>query len=274
MLYRTLLKIWLLPPLLNVIVIVTGLLLMLRYRRLGFVVAMLGVISLLLFSAKPVSTAMLRSIEVSRQIEIERLDSVSILKPGEVSVLTKAAKKTPEQAIEKKVAIVVLGAGHHELSPEYAVAYPNISAIIRLNYAAYLHKKTNLPLLLTGGQPRDSLYAHANVMADYLQLHFGIAPAWREINSHTTHQNALFTREMLFAEGIKTIVLVTQSVHMRRSMLLFTSVGFEVIPAPTELSVSQTNLSIWDWLPSIDALRMSTMVIHEVLGYWWYQLNL
>jgi uncharacterized SAM-binding protein YcdF (DUF218 family) len=54
--------------------------------------------------------------------------------------------------------------------------------------------------------------------------------------SQTTHENALFTSALLHSQGIRKIILVTDSPHMLRSLLTFRSFGFHVIPHPSPQS--------------------------------------
>ena len=61
MLYRTLLKFWLLPPMLNILLIMLGLLLLARYRRLGIACCTTGLLSLLLLSIPQFSNLLLQS---------------------------------------------------------------------------------------------------------------------------------------------------------------------------------------------------------------------
>ena len=48
--------------------------------------------------------------------------------------------------------------------------------------------------------------------------------------SQTTEENALYTAAILYPQGIRRIILLTDTPHMLRSLLLFRSVGFTVIP--------------------------------------------
>lgn len=249
MLYRTLLKMWFLPPMFNIVLIAVGLLLLHRYRKLGIACCALGLGSLLLFSTPQISNIMLKSIEVANAIV-----------PAQIVGL-------------ENTAIVVLGAGQIENVQEYGVTQPNHDAVARLTYGAYLHRKTGLPLLLTGGKPSSSAMAHAQVQANYMQQHLHVKPTWLETQSRTTWENATQSAEILFAKNIRRVVLVTQSVHMRRSVLLFKAAGFEVVPAATELSFTNSPvLQWWRWLPTSESLRKASMVLHEALGYAWYQL--
>jgi uncharacterized SAM-binding protein YcdF (DUF218 family) len=57
--------------------------------------------------------------------------------------------------------------------------------------------------------------------------------------SQSTEENALFTSAILRPEQVQKILLVTDSPHMLRSLLLFRSFGFQVVSHPIALS-SQT----------------------------------
>ena len=250
MLYRTLLKFWLLPPMLNILLIMLGLLLLARYRRLGIACCATGLLSLLLLSIPQFSNGLLQSTEVAKALDAkhERLQSAD--------------------------AIVVLGAGHLEFAAEYGDAQPSHDGVARLSYAAYLHRVTGLPLMLTGGQPAGSEHVHAQVLARYLQRNYGLMPRWIEGRSRTTEENAINAAAVLLPQQLGTVLLVTQSMHMRRSIHLFEAAGFNVIPAPTELSfASSPAAQAWRWIPTTTAPHNSSMVIHEILGYWWYRLR-
>jgi len=53
--------------------------------------------------------------------------------------------------------------------------------------------------------------------------------------SQSTEENALFTAALLYPKGVKRILLVTDSPHMLRSLRMFQSFGFRVIPYPIPL---------------------------------------
>ncbi|MGB5326110.1 MAG: YdcF family protein [Pseudomonadales bacterium] len=251
MLYRSLLKLWLLPPMLNILLVVVGLALLARFRRTGIALCATGLGSLLLFSLPVVSDGLLASTEVA------------------------AALSLSDPRLQTAAAIVVLGSAHRDDMREFGQPWPRQDGQARLNYAAWLHRQVGLPLMLTGGVPSDSDHAHALVSGDYLQTLHGIAARWFEQDSRTTSQNAEFAARMLLPEGIDTVVLVTQSMHMRRSILLFERAGFTVIAAPTELA--ERSESLWQasrWMPNTRALKDTTMVLHEMLGYYWYRLRM
>jgi uncharacterized SAM-binding protein YcdF (DUF218 family) len=61
--------------------------------------------------------------------------------------------------------------------------------------------------------------------------------------SQTTEENALFTQAVLYPQGVRKILLVSDPLHLLRSLLMFRSVGFTVLPVasplPPQLSVHQ-----------------------------------
>jgi uncharacterized SAM-binding protein YcdF (DUF218 family) len=48
--------------------------------------------------------------------------------------------------------------------------------------------------------------------------------------SQSTEENALYTAAILYPQGVRSILLVTDQPHMLRSLLLFRSFGFKVMP--------------------------------------------
>ncbi len=55
--------------------------------------------------------------------------------------------------------------------------------------------------------------------------------------SQNTEENAQFTTALIYPQGIRNILLVTDSPHMLRSQTLFQSYGFKVIPRMIDLPV-------------------------------------
>jgi uncharacterized SAM-binding protein YcdF (DUF218 family) len=247
LLARTLISIFATPPALNLLLMMFGLLLLLRWRRTGVLVCLLSVISLWLLSTPQVSTTLARTIEAYPALPAETVAGADGL------------------------VIVVAGASHYDTAAEYGVATPVESGLVRLHYTANLHKRTGLPILLTGGPMNRAQEVHSEVLAESLSSQFGVRTTWLEKESATTWQNAANSADILLPQGYNTIVLVTQAYHMRRAAMLFETAGFTVIPAPTQLSPTFP-LSDWRfWMPKADALELSSLVFHEALGLLWYR---
>ena len=239
----------LMPPAINIVLIVIALLLMRRFYRTGMFLALSSAVSLWLLSTMYVSGVLANS--------IERYPAFDASLPG---------------ALSKVQAIVVLGSGHYDNPPEYGVSTPLDEGLARLHYAASLHRRTNLPIMLTGGPMNRQQDIHSEVLAESLEKEFKIKAMWLERESATTWQNAANSADILFPLGIKNIALVTHSYHMQRAVNLFESAGFNVTPAPTQLSYSYPWQDWRYWLPQSDALMLSSNILQEYLGLLWYRL--
>ena len=79
--------------------------------------------------------------------------------------------------------------------------------------------------------------------------------------SQSTEENALFTSAVLYPQQVQKILLITDTPHMLRSVLLFRAVGFEVIPYPIPL------YDRWS------APRKSQLLLREYLGLLQYSLT-
>ena len=172
-------------------------------------------------------------------------------------------------------AIVVLGGGLRSPAPEYpGKATSNHYSLERLRYTAVIARQTKLPVLVSGG----NVFANENppeaeVMASILINEFHTAVRWQETESRNTAENARYSHSMLAAEHINRIILVTHALHMARATEQFKRVGFTVHPAPTVFNSVARPLNLLNLLPSADALAVSSMALHELLGRVWYRLR-
>ncbi len=173
-------------------------------------------------------------------------------------------------------AIVVLGGGR-DVAPEMGgIDVPNYWTASRLRYAAWLYRQTALPLAVSGGivQARET-ETEAAVMARSLQQDYIVNVRWQEGRSRTTWENAQYTRELLEPEGVKKIVLVTQSLHMCRARMIFEHFGFAVVAAPVDFD-HEADAKPW-WLqmtPNLMAFVRSAQALHEYGGLLSYRLRM
>ena len=153
-------------------------------------------------------------------------------------------------------AIVVLGQGRYRSAVEYeGKDTVSVGSLARIRYAAWLHRKTGLPILTTGGKPNGAKISEALLMSEVLQKEFGVPVRWLEEESLNTWENALFSAQILRKERITTIFLVTHGIHMARAVWSFERSGLQVIPAPTLISAGMDE------------------VVHEYFGLLWYYLR-
>ena len=186
---------------------------------------------------------------------------------------------TEELSAPRAQAIVVLGAGRREQAPEFNL--PNksgdtisASELERLRYAAWLAKQMKLPLLVSGGLADEDGPAEALMMKQALEQEFIVPVRWVEPDSRNTYENAKFSSQMLKADGINSIYLVTHAVHMPRSVWSFEQFKLQVIPAPTAYKGDpEAPLSVKSFLPDARVMADVSAVFHELVGMLWYRVR-
>ncbi|HEY9668474.1 MAG TPA: YdcF family protein [Coleofasciculaceae cyanobacterium] len=140
-------------------------------------------------------------------------------------------------------AIVILGRG-----PQFSQS--------RVDVAAQLWKAQRAPLIFAtgiGDAPDMIRRLKAQGIPNQALAYEGC--------SRTTEENARFTAMELKPQGIKSILLITDSPHMLRSLLTFRSIGFTVIPHTTPIP------------PELAPKRKTFVVFYEYLALVSYGLQ-
>jgi uncharacterized SAM-binding protein YcdF (DUF218 family) len=222
-----------LPPTGLLILAFVGLFLSRRHRRLGTTLLVIALVSLWLCATPLVADALQRLAERYPPLD-------------------------PARPISAQ-AVVILGGGTVRIAPEYGGPAASFETLERVDYGAFLARRTSLPVLVSGSAPE------AQAMATILWRDFGIRARWVENRSGDTFQNAEFSARLLHADGIHRIILVTNSTHEWRAAHEFMSAGLEVVPAPVgTLESDESRLT--RFVPSADALMRSHRAVYELLG--------
>jgi len=239
------------PPSCNLLLALIGAVCLKFQRRLGQLLIALALISLYLFSTPLFSTLLLRPLATYPPLQ-----------------LTHVKQRYPQVK-----AIVVLASGNR-YAPEYRGRAPTNHALARLRYAALLHTKTGLPILLSGGQPAYETEPEAKVMQHVLEQSFHLKARWLETHSMNTFENAKYSAKILQAQHIQHIFLVTSTWHMTRALWAFRRVGLQPIAAPTDYINTQIKITthLWSWLPHADTLSTTAHAFHEYIGLLWYRI--
>lgn len=229
-------KALILPPTGPLLLALVGLMLVARRPRFGRWIAATGVLLLLGLSVPIVALVLTRSLDDSPAIDVERA-------------------KTAQ-------ALVILGGGVRRNAAEYGGDTLGRRTLERVRYGAHVARLTGLPVLVSGG----SVYGgetEAKLMRDALEREFGVSVRWSEARSRTTHENAMYTAELLRGTGIDRIVIVAHSVDMARVKAEFAHYGMKVIPAPTGIPARDFG-DLLDYLPSIGGLMGSYDAVYEM----------
>lgn len=235
---KAVLKALVLPPTGPLLLAVLGLVLLARHPRAGRVLAAAGVGLLLVLSLPIVAAALLRLLDDTPPLDLAQAKSAQ--------------------------ALVILGGGTRRNAAEYGGDTLGRLTLERVRYGARVARLTGLPVLVTGG----SVYGgetEAKLMRESLEQEFGVPVRWAEARSRTTHENAVYSSEVLRAAGIDRVVLVAHGMDMPRARAEFARYGISVVPAPTGIA-SLDSPGLLDFLPSMAGLHGSYYAVYEILA--------
>ncbi len=234
------------------ILIVTGLLLHKR-KRLQTTAFLLAFLVLFICGNRWFSIALARSLEW-RYLPLDPLPSADVI-------------------------LVLGGSTEPSLYPRSAVEVN--SAGDRVLYAADLYAQKKAPqILLSGGRISWLGEQSSSPAVDMQQilLRFGIPEQkmWLQTESRNTEEDARFCLDILKENDVKRILLVTSAMHMPRALALFQGNGIEIIPAPTDYTVTEQgwnelfhpdiNSFFVDLMPNASSLSLTTTVMKEYIG--------
>ena len=234
---------WILPPGLFIILLIVLTIYLIKFSgRLAFIVGTFTLIFYLMctgFVAEKFMGQLEEKFSPPAQIETVGADSIILLGGGAIRDV---------QDVD--------GAGTLCASPAS-----------RLLTAVRLQKILNVPILLSGGQVYQDSGSEALISERVLRsLDVPADKILTETKSVNTTQNAIFSAEILREKKLTRPILVTSAFHMRRAVLNFSRQGFEVIPYPTDFTVShQPEFHYTKLRPQAEALLLNVTVLQEIL---------
>ncbi|MGI9302041.1 MAG: YdcF family protein [Gammaproteobacteria bacterium] len=235
-----------LPPGINIVMLVLGIALWARHPAMAKSLVVIGALTLWLLSTPVFMSWLTRPLESTPPLSISETRNL-----------------VPE-------AIVVLGGGRRT-APAYGAQTVSTRALERVRYAARLKRATGLPLAVVGGSVSGEGVPEAVLMKEVLEDEFNVQVDFTEGTSRNTAQNALNASRLPIA---RKILLVTDAAHMPRARQAFQSTGFIVTPAPVHFrTTGVSHRRAFDWVPSVRALSISRDTLHEYLGLIWYRLR-
>lgn len=169
-------------------------------------------------------------------------------------------------------AIVVLGAEADCDGREYDGAVIGQVTMQRVRYAAALNKRTQLPVLVSGGKPNVATPSLAALMRKTLQEEFTVPVRWVEEQSANTSENAQFSADLLTKDNKQTVFLVTSAWHEPRAKASFERFGIHVIPATTAFRDAPYQ-GLQSLIPQWSALKDTSWALHEICGLSYYRLR-
>ncbi|MCP4305758.1 MAG: YdcF family protein, partial [bacterium] len=173
------------------------------------------------------------------------------------------------------VAIVLGGAIGQPFPPRVYVDLAGSAD--RVWHAARLYRQKKVPRIvisagnIVGG---DSVESEASLIAGLLG-EWGVPSEAITIEgtSRNTYENAAATKELFGTEGWTSALLVTSAAHMPRAIAVFRKAGLNVTPSPTDVRVvGPLSGTVYDFLPQVGALALTTGAIKEWIGFIVYRM--
>lgn len=135
------------------------------------------------------------------------------------------------------------------------------------------HKKRVGKLLITGGSGSISKPHHreAAYIKKYLKnIAIPDSNIIIENNSKNTYENAIFTKKILDSLHFKgSILLVTSSFHMRRSLAIFEKAGYKNVTPYVTNKITGIRKFDFDYffIPNVETIFNLNLILHEIVGY-------
>ena len=154
--------------------------------------------------------------------------SIILARCGYAVVAWQIVRFGNQQSVALADAAVVLGATAwgNKPSPVYRE---------RINEAIALYQQGRVRwIIFTGGSPQPGYPTEAEVGRRY-SIVYGIprAAILVDIESRNTWQNLERARDLMGPAGIRTVLLVSDPLHMKRAIAMASDLGLQALPAPT-----------------------------------------
>ena len=178
--------------------------------------------------------------------------------------------RRPDPAPAEVAGIIVLGGGFEGAVNLARGGYELNASGDRFVEAAILARRyPEARIVVTGGTGTLLLDGEGDAdTAPRLLTALGVAPERlvMESRSRNTHENALFTRDMVQPQPGETWLLVTSAFHMPRAVGLFRKAGFDVVPWPADYRTAGTETFGLAQDNALDSLRNLSVAIREWIG--------
>lgn len=185
--------------------------------------------------------------------------------------------QVPMADIAEHDAVIVLGGGVRiPLPPAQHVQIGSGSD--RFWYAVQLYRaaKAQRIILLGGNVFKQNGFQGEAYYARELLLDWGVPKEviLIESESRTTEQNMQNLGSLLKQQGVKSALLVTSALHMPRSIELFRQLPIMLSPASADVLIREHHSpKVLSWIPSANALELTTVSLHEYYGKWFNWLK-
>jgi uncharacterized SAM-binding protein YcdF (DUF218 family) len=131
----------------------------------------------------------------------------------------------------------------------------------RIRHSIQLYKKGLAPrILFTGGIGDGERYSESAVAAAYAESQ-GVPKTniLMETVSRTTHQNLSEAQAIMHRNNMRSAIIVSDPLHMKRSMMMAHDLGIEAVSSPTPTSMYRS------WKTQMEFLLRELYFFHHYL---------
>jgi uncharacterized SAM-binding protein YcdF (DUF218 family) len=145
--------------------------------------------------------------------------------------------------------------------------------------AIELYKSAKIrKILISGGNGSyyHEMIPEAELLKNYLSDN-GLIPThdvWVDTVSRNTHENAVESKKVLLEAGVRgPSLLITSSIHMRRSLACYKKEGIEVIPLVSYRGYlnNRTDFEFYV-IPKVKNFLVWNKLFHEWFGWFFYRI--
>ena len=175
----------------------------------------------------------------------------------------------------KSDAVVVLSGMINQVGKENNIKYEWLDPDRFFAGVELIKKKKSKLLIFTAGQlPWTKKWRPEGDVLKDKAIEFGVDENKILVSAivKNTYEESMRILELI-PKG-SSIILVTSAFHMKRSKFLFEKQDFRVNPFPVDFKVSNNNLTILDIIPSLGAMKKTSLFIRENIGRLYYKIIL
>jgi uncharacterized SAM-binding protein YcdF (DUF218 family) len=169
-----------------------------------------------------------------------------------------AARYAEQARLEPSDAIVVLGGG----VLHGALGDPSLQRVMQ---GIRLQRRGLAPVLVFSGEAPAVGPSEPEIRARFAQ-DLGVPPAAiATVSATTTREEAIGAAALLRPRGVRSVLLVSGSLHLVRARAVFEREGFQVRPAPADNSHTRGSVAH-------ERLDVTRALVRELAGWLYYRL--
>jgi len=171
--------------------------------------------------------------------------------------------------------IILLGGGIYKNVRDLSGSgFPADDTLGRIVTAVRLHKRLNIPIIISFGSVYKDRNAGAPIVKRFLMdLGVGENQIILEEKSKDTFENAKYSSEICKKRGFTLPILLTSAYHLKRSYWVFEHLGMNINPYPAYFKTHDNPSYSWyDFLPNGHSLANTSNALHEYLGLIFYKI--